>query len=947
MSHKRSASMAKADSLVSSSGSEGGSPHWHVIKRDGTEAPFDYSKVLARLRKLAVERPPLHNVNVDAMVQHVFSEMKNGVETRWLDEAAQRYCEPRAKDHHEYEQMAVRILESSIRKDSPATIKKMTGDILAVPYKQAPQFLYTLSDTDFVLWMEENADELQAYIDQQGRDKRKWRYTYMGMKILSEKYLQKQHVKKMPFLENIDFFWMRVAAALWWPDMEMVKKEYDSLSSGRGIYATPTIARAGKENANLSSCFLQCFPEDSIESIASTWWRTSTQSKGGGGVGIGIGNLRAAGATIAGTDGVATGLTKLAQVMEKIAEYVDQGGNKRAGTVSINLPAWHPQSLEFIRMGSHEVDPKKKTEKLNFCWWAPSIFFKRMKEGKDWSFMEPNSVAKTLEDIHFNQFLQLSNRASVSNAVHGMYRCMGGGPVHFEYFYGEEFDALYEALEEFEGVQPGHVKITTVPMAKLLDDLRSLTIQIGRVYFQLKDEHTLRSPLQNWGPAFPGTNICTEMSMPSGRLPARWKKKVIEEMVRLYKKPYIGEGERQKNMMTLLCRDTEGCHSVELHNMLQKNPEAFIEMTVEKSPVVTAVCNLASIIVSEFVYPVIQSPNETPQVHPLLRKQHISWTSLAEEVELKVRGLAQVLYRTHCPDLSSFMGNLLFSSVGLGIAGLHDFFIKLGVPFCSEEAARLDALLFEHIYYHAMRTSIQLALEHKRTYPMFEDSPLQKGKFIFDLYPEGDVELSGEYDWEELRQLLRKHGSFLSNVTTVMPTDSTAKINGISAMTQPHQHVASKKSLNIGSFVVVNSHFQRQMEARGLWGKKHREELLEAIKNNRGVVTGLPERLIPLEQQELWRGVYQMKQSTLLKMAAGRKGFLTHAQSLNVHWEKPTNAGMNGLWMMTYDLRISGVYYTLHKTVGSGEAFGEVKEKEPPSSPAPVACPEDCDYCGI
>ena len=50
--------------------------------------------------------------------------------------------------------------------------------------------------------------------------------------------------------------------------------------------------------------------------------------------------------------------------------------------------------------------------------------------------------------------------------------------------------------------------------------------------------------------------------------------------------------------------------------------------------------------------------------------------------------------------------------IGIGVQGLADTFLLLGLPFDSPEAAKLNAEIFETIYYAALRTSNRLAKEH-------------------------------------------------------------------------------------------------------------------------------------------------------------------------------------------------------------------------------------------
>lgn len=81
----------------------------------------------------------------------------------------------------------------------------------------------------------------------------------------------------------------------------------------------------------LSSCFLVCMKEDSIEGIYDTLKECAVISKSAGGIGVSIHNIRATGSYIRGTNGTSNGIVPMLRVFNDTARYVDQGGGKRKG----------------------------------------------------------------------------------------------------------------------------------------------------------------------------------------------------------------------------------------------------------------------------------------------------------------------------------------------------------------------------------------------------------------------------------------------------------------------------------------------------------------------------------------------------------------------------------------------------------------------------------------
>lgn len=84
---------------------------------------------------------------------------------------------------------------------------------------------------------------------------------------------------------------------------------------------------------------------------------------------------------------------------------------------------------------------------------------------------------------------------------------------------------------------------------------------------------------------------------------------------------------------------------------------------------------------------------------------------------------------------------------------MADAFIMLKFPFDSQPAQKLNRDIFETIYYAAMETSMELAIE-EGPYETWEGSPISQGIFQFDMW--GVTPDSGLWNWEELREKVIK-----------------------------------------------------------------------------------------------------------------------------------------------------------------------------------------------
>ncbi|KAI3972773.1 hypothetical protein MKX01_019431 [Papaver californicum] len=68
---------------------------------------------------------------------------------------------------------------------------------------------------------------------------------------------------------------------------------------------------------------------------------------------------------------------------------------------------------------------------------------------------------------------------------------------------------------------------------------------------------------------------------------------------------------------------------------------------------------------------------------------------------------------------------MMHMPVGIGIQGLDDTFILLGMPFDSPEAQQLNKDVFECIYYHSLKASSELAAK-EGPYETHHGSPVSK-----------------------------------------------------------------------------------------------------------------------------------------------------------------------------------------------------------------------------
>lgn len=135
------------------------------------------------------------------------------------------------------------------------------------------------------------------------------------------------------------------------------------------------------------------------------------------------------------------------------------------------------------------------------------------------------------------------------------------------------------------------------------------------------------------------------------------------------------------------------------------------------------------------------------------------------------KNLNRVIDRNYYPIVEASNSNMRHRPIGIGVQGLADAFQICGITFESDDALKMNAMIFETIYHAAMETSMELA-KAEGHYQSFQGSPLSEGKFQFDLW--GVKPITERYDWDSLRQEVMQHGARNSLLVAPMPTASTS-----------------------------------------------------------------------------------------------------------------------------------------------------------------------------
>lgn len=382
-----------------------------------------------------------------------------------------------------------------------------------------------------------------------------------------------------------------------------------------------------------------------------------------------------------------------------------------------------------------------------------------------------------------------------------------------------------------------------------------------------------------------------------------------------------------------------------------------------------ACCVLASLVLPTYVVPVPvketkpkkskDQKKDESESEPEMMFDH---EKLAEVVKVVCRNLNKLIDLNYYPVEETRRSNMSERPIGIGIQGLADVFFKLGLPYDSEEAIKLDKEIMETIYFAALSSSMELS-KKDGPYATFKGSPISKGQFQFDLWKEfptnkeqvPEISHSGRYDWDKLKREIKKHGVRNSLVTALMPTATTSQIMGSASESfEPITSNCYTRRVKAGEFLLINPYMAADLVKAGVWNEDMRQKLL----STRGSLQSIPE--IPQKLKDIYKTVWEIQQKVLIDHSVARAPYVDQSQSLNLYFadgnqDKITKAHFYG-WSRGLK---TGSYYIRTKPAANAASFTLTKEEERPvekesheRSPlkkAPVvdlSSEEACTSCG-
>ena len=379
-------------------------------------------------------------------------------------------------------------------------------------------------------------------------------------------------------------------------------------------------------------------------------------------------------------------------------------------------------------------------------------------------------------------------------------------------------------------------------------------------------------------------------------------------------------------------KDPCNLRSSQRHTGVVHSSNLCTEITLNTSKDETAVCNLGSINLKA----VFQSANPGQ--------------TLENAVKVAMRMLDNVITENFYPIASAETSNKRHRPVGLGFMGLQDVLYMKKIPYSSPEAIAISSKIAEHISYHAVETSAQLARE-RGSYDSFVGSSWSKGLVPMDTVKElgshvkipevpsvastilqNDGFSNDTLKWDNLRKLVAG-GMRNSLCLAIAPTATISNISNCTQSIEPTYKNLYVKSNMGGDYTIINEYLIEDLKALNLWNDDFARELKRAD----GSLDNLN---VPQNIKDLYQTAFDIEAEQLIRCASVRQVYLDQSQSLNLYLSAPSGKKMDEMYRYAWHCGLKTTYYLRAKAASSVEKSSLSNSKK--STVAPVAEVKAC-----
>ena len=536
---------------------------------------------------------------------------------------------------------------------------------------------------------------------------------------------------------------------------------------------TPTIMNAGDELQQLSACFVDS-PADDITDIHETAKEAAQIFQSGGGMGYGFWKLRPYGDKVGSTGGISSGPITFMRTYDQMCETIAQGGARRGAQMGI-MRVSHPDVIQFIHAKNKDVSLAHTLRLNDPDDFTHNSFAEALEEARE-LITDEGKVPKHLRNAVEGH---LSNFNISVGVTDGFMQALENGEEYTftnprtgnPHIATPETKELYELFDLGEYVEVGEE--LGIPAEEIWEDMvegAHSNGEPGVIYLERANKQHSFDVEEHPDHQILATNPCGEQP--------------LEE----YEACNLGH----INLSTVVSKDTPDWRTFNQLDIEDKSDEQ-LEMEVR---------NFLS--------------------------NAVDWEELDRRIELGTRFLENVVTMSDFPidEISETVREL--RKIGLGIMGLAQMYIQMGVRYGSDPADEIGRQIMVYINQSSKRVSHEISDERGS----FEE--WDKSKYASPTeYPEWFNQQTGEdpEDWED-GYPIRNH-----NTTTIAPTGTTSMLGNTSGGCEPIYSVANYKNVSgdvQGDEMLVqfDDYFLRTLEQNNIMVEPVKEEAKGQMANN-------------------------------------------------------------------------------------------------------------------
>ncbi len=421
--------------------------------------------------------------------------------------------------------------------------------------------------------------------------------------------------------------------------------------------------------------------------------------------------------------------------------------------------------------------------------------------------------------------------------------------------HGEEFKARYIEYEQDESITKDRMKAKDL-WKKILTSY----FESGSPFLCFKDNANKANPNSHVG-HIRSSNLCTEIFQNTNPNHYKIKLEFEDGSIETYE---------EQEIVTVDTGIKKKANKITALDSINGKRVFIVEK--DKTDGDTAVCNLASVNLSR-----INTKQDIERVVPIA-----------------VRMLDNVIDLNFYPLRKVKATNLKSRSIGLGVMGEAQMIAESQIIWGSKDHLKKIDNVMEAISYNAIKSSSDLAVE-KGVYPTFEGSRWSEGIMPHDNAPQAVNALIDKglfdtgYDWETLRQKVKKDGMRNGYLMAVAPTSSISILVGTTQAIEP------------------------------VYKRKWFEENL----------SGLIPVVVPKLSPETWQyytPAFEIDQLDVVRAGAVRQKWIDQGQSLNIFMslDKASGRYLHEIYTLAWKLGLKSTYYLRSQ---SPEANNDVEDR--------------------